>query len=509
VSLRWRLLVAVGAVVLAPLTVMALLSGRITRVELDRLSVAEEGRRLESELDILAGWLEDAEPTERPGRVERWEGDFAALLFDAKGDLLATSEPRFRQLELRIDDRGVAGRSADGSHAFRLFVPSRELAGPGDSEAESAARLFVIPSPFDPWDRDAPERPASTAGRWLLVIFLALGAVALAVTATVARRLAGPLEDLTRAFQRNDLSVRVEVTGDDEVARLGHSFNQMAERLDRAERLRRDLAADVAHELRTPLTNLRCELESVQDGLSAVTPDWLASLHEEVLLLQRLVSDLQDLALAEAGQMRFDLQEVDPAAEVSSAVRALEARTGAQDGSPRIVVELPPLPTVQADPQRLRQVLTNLLDNAVRHTPAGGRVVVEGRVLGEGEGEGEGEERPGKEIELRVCDEGPGIPRERHRDVFERFVRLDASRQRATGGAGLGLAIVKQLVEAHGGRVGVESEPGCGAVFWVRWPVRSALTPGPSPSPSTRTTGGEGQVGTLTPAPPVRPAPRV
>ena len=217
---------------------------------------------------------------------------------------------------------------------------------------------------------------------------------------------------------------------------------------------------DVAHELRSPLTNLRGQIEALQDGLAAPTPETLASLEEEARLLERLVDDLQDLALAEAGQIELERGPVDLKAEVQRAVQGLRPRLDEKDL--RVEIDIPErpgsLPPVSADARRVGQILRNLLGNAATHTPPGGLV----RVSAWGEA---------GEVRTTVADTGPGIPPEHLPFLFERFYRTDASRARATGGAGLGLAIVKQLAEAHGGRVWVESEPGRGAVFGFSLPA--------------------------------------
>jgi signal transduction histidine kinase len=299
--------------------------------------------------------------------------------------------------------------------------------------------------------------------RALLLAALAAGTAGLLLSFALGRRILKPVEALTRAARRmeaGDLGQRVAVAGRDEIAELAQAFNAMAERRATAERLRRDLVSDVAHELRSPLTNLRCQIEALQDGLAPLTPEVLDSLHEEARLLETLIDDLQDLALAEAGQLDLERGPLDLAREVERAVKAFGPL--AESKGLRIEIELSPdLLPVDADARRLAQILRNLLGNAVTHTPPGGLIRVTAQAMGDA----------GGEIEVRVADSGAGIPAEHLPFLFERFYRTDASRSRETGGAGLGLAIVKQLAAAHGGRVWVESAVGRGSVFGFSLPA--------------------------------------
>jgi signal transduction histidine kinase len=274
------------------------------------------------------------------------------------------------------------------------------------------------------------------------------------------------VEILTAAVRRmeaGDLSQRVEITSRDEIGDLARAFNLMADGLARLEELRRQLVTDVAHELRTPLSNIRGYLEALQDGV--VEPDRriVDSLHEETMLLNRLVDDLQELSLAEAGQLRLDRHPVALADVVDRAVEAVRPRAAAK--GVELQVDLPEdLPLVDVDPRRIGQVLRNLLDNGLTHTGPGGEIGIAARASGQW-------------VEVSVRDTGTGIAAEDLPYVFDRFYRADRSRSRATGGAGLGLAIVKQLVEAHGGRVEVESEVGRGTEFTFTVPLshREAL----------------------------------
>jgi signal transduction histidine kinase len=218
------------------------------------------------------------------------------------------------------------------------------------------------------------------------------------------------------------------------------------------------MVTDIAHELRTPLTNLRGYLEALRDGVSAPSPATLASLHEEAVLLAQLVDDLQDLTLAEAGQLALRRAPLRVADALGRARQAL--RPQAEDRGVRLRVEPPAtaLPDVLADERRLGQILRNLIANAIRHTPPGGEVVLSAAASPDG-------------VELVVRDTGQGIAAEHLPHVFERFYRADASRARTTGGAGIGLAVVKQLVEAHQGRVDVHSTPGQGSTFRFTLPA--------------------------------------
>ena len=209
--------------------------------------------------------------------------------------------------------------------------------------------------------------------------------------------------------------------------------------------------ADVAHELRTPLSNIRGYLEALRDGVIEPDASTIESMHEEALLLTRLADDLQELALAEAGELRLDLAPNDLADIVRKAVAAIQVQAATKD----IHIETklaPDLPQVKVDAEWIGQVLRNLLSNAVAYTPQGGQVSVSARTLGSW-------------VELSVADSGTGIPAEDLPFIFERFYRADKSRSRATGGVGLGLTIVKRLVEAHGGSIEAHSEEGRGSTF--------------------------------------------
>jgi signal transduction histidine kinase len=326
------------------------------------------------------------------------------------------------------------------------------------AEPPRGAGRFPSPLPI-PAAAGGPAASLGRVRRALLLAALAAGTAGLLLTAALSRRILRPVEALTTAARRmeaGDLDQRVDARGRDEIGDLARAFNAMAERRATAERLRRDLVSDVAHELRSPVTNLRCQIEALEDGLAQPTPETLGSLAEEVALLTTLIDDLQELALAEAGQLDIEPGALALAAEVERAVKALRPRL--QEKSLRIEIDLPPdLPDVHADARRLAQILRNLLGNALIHTPPGGTIWLRGR-------------RIGRQVEVTVEDTGPGIAAEHLPFLFERFYRTDPSRTRATGGAGLGLAIVKQLAAAHGGRVWAASEPGRGAVFGFSLP---------------------------------------
>jgi len=301
---------------------------------------------------------------------------------------------------------------------------------------------------------------------------LIAGLLGLLLGVTIARSVTSPLGRLVTAARhvsQGHFEQRVPAAGTDEVAKLAHAFNAMAAGLQQAEQVRRNMIADIAHELRTPLSVLQGNLRAILDDVYPLEKAEVATLYDETLLLGRLISDLRDLTLAESGQLRLDLHLTDIAPLVER-MAALLREPAAQKGITLHVTLPDALPPVQIDPERFKQVLHNLLGNALRHTPTGGRIDLTARV-GTPSESGTADHGP-RSIMIEVTDTGPGIPAEELPHVFGRFWRADTSRSRDQSGSGLGLAIAKQLVEAHGGTIGVSSAARRGTRFWFTLPVR-------------------------------------
>ena len=284
--------------------------------------------------------------------------------------------------------------------------------------------------------------------------------VALVLGSVLFFQIVSPVQQITSAAQKiaaGDLSQRIPTQSQDEIGTLANSFNQMADSLAKHEELRRNLIADVAHELRTPLTVIQGNLEAMLDGVLPASPQEIATLRDETALLARLVSDLRLLSLAEAGQLKLERVEIDPTELIAQAVEPF--RLQAQSSQIELTLEIASnLPFINVDADRIAQVIRNLLNNALRHTPAGGRITLTCR------------KETTQSLLFTVSDTGEGISADDLPFVFDRFYRADKSRSRASGGSGIGLAIAKQLVEAHGGKVWAESQPGRGAIFGFTLP---------------------------------------
>ncbi|WP_405767451.1 sensor histidine kinase [Streptomyces sp. NBC_01538] len=312
----------------------------------------------------------------------------------------------------------------------------------------------------------SPANTARIAGVTALVLALTVGASVLA-----GARLVRPLHALTGAAQRmrDGLdSAPVPVVSDNEIGRLTAAFNDMAAHRARLEEQRKVMVSDVAHELRTPLSNIRGWLEAAHDGLAEPDPAFVSSLLEEAVQLQHLINDLQDLGAADAGALRLHRKPVridELLGQVAAAHHGLAEKAGVALTAVPAPTDTPRSPLLDADPVRLRQAVSNLLSNAVRHTPAGGTVTLRSYVMGTG---------TGQQLAVEVSDTGSGIPAGDLPYVFDRFWRAEKSRSRSTGGSGLGLAIVLKLAEAHGGTVDVVSTEGEGATFTLRLPTAAA-----------------------------------
>lgn len=277
-----------------------------------------------------------------------------------------------------------------------------------------------------------------------------------------SRSVIAPLRGMSRATQRiadGRYDERVQVSGSDELAQLAGRFNQMAEKLEQVESMRRRLIGDVAHELRTPLTAIKGSAEGLMDGVLPASDETYQQIHAEAERLSRLVDDLQELSRVEAHAYELDFRDLDASAIVRTVTKRLQHQF--DEKRVRLTVNLPSSPIIlHADEDRIVQVLTNLTGNALQYTPAGGEVSI---LVDSASGE----------ARFSVKDTGLGIPAEHLPRIFDRFYRVDKSRSRVHGGSGIGLTIAKHLVEAHGGKIWAESEgEGKGSTFIFLLPLK-------------------------------------
>ncbi|GAB4538221.1 MAG: hypothetical protein Fur002_01360 [Anaerolineales bacterium] len=280
----------------------------------------------------------------------------------------------------------------------------------------------------------------------LLIAAAAAAALSLAASAFISRSVVAPIRAMTQASARiaeGSYEQRVPARGSDEFAQLAGSFNQMAERLEQVETMRRQLIGDVAHELRTPLTSIQGFAEGLMDGVLPATAETYQQIHSEAQRLSRLVEDLQELSRVESRAVQLDIRPVDSAAVIRTVVKRLQHQFDEKRVTLEAHLSEAPL-TLLADEGRAVQVLTNLTGNALQHTPAGGKVSIS--VL-----------RDKNEARFSVRDNGEGISSEHLPRLFDRFYRADKSRARARGGSGVGLTISKHLVESQGGRIAAHS----------------------------------------------------
>lgn len=365
--------------------------------------------------------------------------------------------------------RGLRRAVLLGPEDTRLFVESLSL---GPEEKQSLMEYInrgMIRTMFPPPGMrnlleklgEAEEDFLEGVNRYLWLSAGIAFLIAIIISLLLARQILSPLKHLALAsngIAGGDFKSRVEIKTNDEIGKLGSAFNKMALTLQVEKERQKALLADVSHELRTPLSVLGGKLEAMLDDVIKPTPEQLASMHDEVLLLSRLVQDLQTLSLAEAGRLEMHFAQTNVSALVSRVVSSFKNLADTKNVSLILRSEKDSL-SLNVDSDRISQVLRNLLSNALRYVPAGGRVEV-----------AIGDNTSGDNAIFSVSDNGPGIPPEEMPHIFERFHRVDRSRSRATGGSGLGLTIAKQLVEAHKGTIWAESQLGKGSTFYFKIP---------------------------------------
>jgi len=295
----------------------------------------------------------------------------------------------------------------------------------------------------------------------LILLYGALvGAViALFIGIFLSRTITRPIKELTKAthaVSEGDLTQQVSIRSKDELGELAKAFNKMSTELLRSVNARKQMTADIAHELRTPLSLILGHAEAVHDDVLSPTKENFEIVREEAMRLEHLVDDLRTLSLADAGELSINLQTIEPDRLLHEVASPYQYQ--AQKKNIKLDLDIAsPLHSLTVDPGRITQVLTNILDNAIRHTPENGKIILSAKQIG-------------NQVEIAVQDSGPGLSLEDINRIFERFYRADSSRQREDGGSGLGLAIAKSIIQAHNGQVFAESELGKGLKITILLP---------------------------------------
>jgi len=448
-SLFGKGMLAFLVVILVAVGTVAILTGRVTETAFRRYTLTRSGM-----WDGLTGRLE-AYYEERGS----WEGiqetvsQLDHLWARMRGREMGPPGGPPMMMDFRVlDPQGRVVANTQGPPRGSVSPAELETALP--IEVDGNAVGYLLPALRNPhgWPLDAAQAAfLSRVRRTLWIGAAAAMAAALVIGGVLFRSVTAPLRELTAASEsiaEGDLTARAEVRGQDEVAQLAASFNEMAESLTRIEDARRSQTADIAHELRTPLTVLQGTLEAMLDGVYASDEENLEAALRQTRTLSRLIEDLRILALADAGKLHLERECLDLRTFLTEVVEAHRPRAEAVGIT--LAMRVPELGTeVCVDRDRVAQVMGNLLTNALHYVPRGGRVRVETDVGAD-------------QVVVSVIDDGPGVASEDLPNLFKRFWRADRARRRATGGSGLGLSIASHIVEAHGGRMWAEKTPSGG-----------------------------------------------
>ncbi len=471
-SLATKLILAFLAVVVLGVGTMAVLANRTTDSQFKAYVEAGSQMYATRVAQSLADYYSHSSTWEGVeyllNALLRAPGD-RLVLTDVGGAILVdTAQPGEHADTTALGSQPFTSVLANGREIGRVYVGT-------SGEARGAARMgrgtgalgggpwWAKPqaeSPVDPRTAKPEARflAAVNNNLWWAAFVAALAAAAMGFL--LSWQILRPVRSLTVAAKRlaeGDLGQRVTVASTDELGQLGEAFNRMAVTLEQDEASRRNLLADVAHELRTPLTVIEGTADAILDGVFEPAPERIHVIKEEAALLAKLVADLRDLSLAEAGQLHLKREDINPTELVLKVVRSADATAQAKGVQLQLASD-DDLAFVLADQVRLAQVVGNLVSNALRHTPKGGSILIK-------------LQKDNQALLVKVTDTGEGIAAKDIPHVFDRFYRTDKSRARTSGGSGLGLAIARQLIEARGGRIWVESELGKGSTFYFTLPT--------------------------------------
>jgi signal transduction histidine kinase len=360
------------------------------------------------------------------------------------------------------NENGIVIFSTDPEYIIGAQVSTAVLQA-GTAITENREVIGVVLAPHIPFEGNPRELEfiARISG-YLLYAALVGTVIALIVGTMLSRTFTRPIRELTHAahaISAGDLAQEVPIRSKDELGELAQAFNRMSAQLLRSINTRKQMTADIAHELRTPLSLILGHAEAVHDGVLEPSRENFEIIREEATRLEQLINDLRTLSLADAGELPITTQIVEPERLINEIIALYQYQMQRKNISLHLDVAAP-LSTLELDPGRMTQVFTNILDNALRYTPENGHIDLSARQFNQW-------------VEFTIQDSGPGVPQDKLEHIFERFYRVDTSRQREDGGSGLGLAIAKSIIQAHNGELTAESEAGQGLRITIRLPEMS------------------------------------
>jgi len=387
-----------------------------------------------------------------------WEGVDKTILSETVPQGPEGGPPREPFFTL-VDQNGLVIFAGPGYHPGEQVRPHELERGISiDVDGETVGTLVMGRVPFERNPREEEFIQRTT----LMLVYSAVGTslIALLLGIFLSRTLTRPIRDLTEATHAvadGELGRQVAVRSKDEMGELAASFNKMSTDLARSANARKQMTADIAHELRTPLSLILGHADAVHDGVLPPTKENFEIIRDEAIRLEQLVEDLRTLSLADAGELSINLQEVPPQKLLKDIQVTYQHIASQKNINIKLEAETD-IPSLHIDPRRMTQVLTNIFDNALRHTPEGGQISLSARKVADG-------------VQLSIQDSGLGIEGEDANRIFERFYRTDTARHRDDGGSGLGLAIARSIVEMHQGQMWAESEPGQGLKIVIQFPL--------------------------------------
>ena len=453
-SLQFRLVLGFTAVLALALAGVSVYVGIAAGKEVERFEQKRDAARTARVAELVSKFYSDRQDWSGLQPLLERAAPVAGrriVVSNQNGVIVADSHRLYLGKKRGSEKRNIEGVLFPAEHQAPILVDNRQVG------------VFSVNPDLQPGGGGDPAAAGvvSAVNRSLIVTGVIAAVVGTLLVLFLSGRVLAPVQSLGAAalrLGRGDLAQRAPAAGPTEIRQLAGSFNAMASDLENAERRRRELVADVAHELRTPISNIQGYLEAIKDGLLEPEADTIDTIYGQAAHLSRLVEDLRLLAQVEAGALELHRTPGSVADFLRNSVEAVRPRADAK-GVTLALETGPAIPSVVVDHTRIAQVLANLLENAITHTPEGGMISIVAAPASR------------SQVEISVTDTGGGIPPEDLPRLFDRFYRADPSRSRLTGGAGLGLTIAKQLVEAHGGTIEVNSALGAGTQFSFRLPV--------------------------------------